>query len=80
MSVRSESLHNDARHIAWNRVAAVISWLIGVLFTYLLLEAVAPSLGWLLALIIAAGSQLLTIAERPLWRWALRRKERKSRI
>jgi hypothetical protein len=74
MSVRSEPLHNESR-IAWNRVASVISWLIGVLFTYLLLQAVAPKLGWFWALIIAGGSQLLlTIAERPLWRWALRRK------
>jgi hypothetical protein len=75
MSVRSEPLHTDTRHIAWNRVASVISWLIGVLFTYLLLRDVAPALGLLLALTIAGGSQLLlTLAERPLWRWALRRK------
>jgi hypothetical protein len=75
MSVRSEPLHNDARHIAWNRVASAISWLIGVLFTYLLLAAVVPTLGWFWAVLIAAGAQLLlTLAERPLWRWALRRK------
>ena len=75
MSVRSEPLHTDTRHIAWNRVASAISWLIGVVFTYLLLEAVAPGVGWFWAVLIAAGAQLLlTIAERPLWRWALRRK------
>src|SRR5215207_8159733 len=75
MSVRSEPLHSETRHVAWNRVAAVVSWLIGVLFTYLLLKAVAPALDFLVALGIALSSQLLlTLAERPLWRWALRRK------
>jgi hypothetical protein len=74
-NVRSEALHPEARHIAWNRVASVISWLIGVLFTYLLLEAAASNLAWIWALIIALATQLLlTLAERPLWRWALRRK------
>jgi hypothetical protein len=74
MSVRSEPLHSESR-LSWNRIASVVAWLVGVLFTYLLLSAVAPSLGWLLALVIAGGSQLLlTLAERPLWRWALRRK------
>jgi hypothetical protein len=75
MSVRSEPLHNDTHHIAWNRIASVISWLIGVLFTYLLLASAAPNLGLLIALGIALASQLLlTLAERPLWRWTLRRK------
>jgi len=75
MSVRSEPLHTETRHVAWNRVASVIAWLLGVLFTYLLLREVAPALGMLVALAIASASQmLLTIAERPLWRWALRRK------
>lgn len=75
MSVRSEPLYGESRHIAYNRIASVIAWLIGVLFTYLLLTAVVPTLGWFWALVIALGSQLLmTIAEKPLWRWALRRK------
>jgi hypothetical protein len=74
-NVRSEPLATETRHIAWNRVASAISWLIGVLFTYLLLVAVAPALGWFWAVLIAAGAQLLlTLAKRPLWRWALRRK------
>lgn len=74
-NVRSEPLHSGASHVAWNRVASVIAWLLGVLFTYLLLREVAPGLGMLVALAIAGASQmLLTIAERPLWRWALRRK------
>jgi hypothetical protein len=74
-NVRSEPLHGPGVHIAWNKVASGMAWLIGVLFTFLLLHEVAPTLGWLWALLIAGGSQLLlTLAERPLWRWALRRK------
>ena len=50
----------------------MVAWLIG---------AIAPTLGWLLALIIAAGAQLLlTLAERPLWRSALRRNGYVERI
>jgi len=61
--------------LRWNRIASVAAWLIGVLFTYMLLRSVAPSLSWLTALGMAAGGQfLLTWAEKPLWKWALRRK------
>lgn len=61
--------------LKWNRVAAVVAWLLGVLFTYLLLSDLAPDAPWLFLLTISGGGQfLLTLAERPLWRWALRRK------
>jgi hypothetical protein len=74
MSARSQSLYNESR-LSWNRIASIIAWLIGVLFTYLVLAAAAPDLGWLWVLIIALGGQLLlTIAEKPLWKWILRRK------
>jgi hypothetical protein len=73
-NIRSAPLQGES-HIAWNRVASVIAWLIGVLFTYLVLAAAAPALGWLWTLTIALGGQLLlTIAEKPLWKWILRRK------
>jgi hypothetical protein len=74
-SVRSESLHGTKVHIAWNKVASGLAWLIGVLFTYLLLREAARGRGFLLALGIAGGGQLLlTLAERPVCAWALRRK------
>ena len=64
--------------LRWNRIASLVAWAIGVLFSYMLLRGVAPGLGWLAALLLAAGAQfLLTLAERPLWRWALRRKNGK---
>jgi len=43
-NVQSQPLHSDTHRIAWNRVASVISWLIGVLFTELLPGTVAPAL------------------------------------
>ncbi len=64
--------------LRWNRIAAIVAWGIGVLFSYMLLRSVAPSLNWFAALVLSAGAQfLLTLAERPLWRWALRRKNGK---
>ena len=42
-NVHSQPLQSDTHRIAWNRVALVISWPIGVLFTYLL-GTVAPAL------------------------------------
>lgn len=61
--------------LRWNRIASIAAWLFGVLFTYLLLIAVAPDVSRLVLLTLAAVAQfLLTLAERPLWRWALRRK------
>ena len=68
----------DGSALRWNRIAAIVAWLIGVLFSYMLLRSVAPSLGWFAALLLSAGAQfLLTLAERPLWRWALRRRNGK---
>ena len=43
-NVQSQPLHSDTHCIVWNRVASVISWLIGVLFTELLPGTVAPAL------------------------------------
>ena len=55
-NVQSQPLHSDTHRIVWNRVASVISWLIGVLFTELLLGTVAPALDWVWVLIIAASA------------------------
>ena len=56
-----------------NRIAAFIAWLVSVWFTALFLSN-AGELGYILAGSLAFVMQaVLTIAERPLWRWILRR-------
>jgi hypothetical protein len=61
--------------VEWNKVAAVVAWLGGTFTTYLFFASVAPELHSLIALGIAALAQwVLTMAERPLWRFLLRRK------
>lgn len=61
--------------VRYNRIAAVGAWLVGVFFTYLALSLIAPDAPVLVRIGIAIGGQaLLTLAQRPLWRWALRRK------
>lgn len=73
MSVRSEALHK----VNYNRLAGAGAWLIGVFLTYLFLRTFkGDPLGLLGALVIAFIAQgLLTLAERPLWRWIFRRKD-----
>lgn len=70
----STSTPSQAR-VRYNRVAAVGAWSIGVFFSYLFLARMVPTIGAFAALAMAAGLQaLLTLTERPLWRWIARRK------
>jgi hypothetical protein len=78
MSVRSQPIkdgHSTARSsIAWNRLAAGVAWLGGAFTTWLFIAAIAPSLPWFIGAGFALLIQwVLTLAERPLWRWLLRR-------
>jgi hypothetical protein len=60
---------------AWHRIAAIVAWLGGAFTTWLLLDRATPGLPWLVGALIAGLVQwTLTIAERPVWRWALRRR------
>jgi hypothetical protein len=60
--------------VAWHRVAAVVAWLLGTFTTYLFFARAMPGASWLVSALLAGGVQwLLTIAERPLWRFLMRR-------
>lgn len=60
--------------ITWNRIAAIAAWLGGVFTTYLFFHAAMPELPNFIALAAAALVQwTLTLAERPLWRFLLKR-------
>lgn len=60
--------------ISWNKIASVVAWFGGVFTTYLFFHAAMPELAIPFAVIGAAVVQgLLTFAERPLWRWLLKR-------
>jgi hypothetical protein len=74
-NVRSEPL--TPQKVNYNRVAGAGAWAIGVLLTYLFLRTFkGDPLGFLGAIAVALIAQwLLTLAERPLWRWILRRKD-----
>lgn len=83
MTVRSEHLKDgdrveppqQRRRLDTYRIAAVIAWLLGCFTTYLFIARAAPDVSWLVSAAIAAAAQwLLTIAERPLWRFLLRRR------
>lgn len=74
MGVRSEPLHKNDDSIAWNKIAAIIAWLVSAFFTYAFLRQLMPSLFWVTALMMSlTGQFLLTLAERPIWHWAFRR-------
>lgn len=61
-------------NISWNKIGAGIAWLGGVFTTYLFFHAAMPELPLFVAAIGALLVQgLLTLAERPLWRWLLKR-------
>src|SRR5215213_279381 len=74
-NVRSQPL--GGQKMNYNRVAGGGAWLIGVFLTYLFLRTFkGDPLGWFGAVAVALIAQwLLTLAERPLWRWILRRKD-----
>lgn len=61
---------------SYNRLAGAVAWLIGAYLTYLFLRTFAGDpLGLGGAIVVAIVAQaLLTMAERPLWRWLLRRR------
>ncbi len=61
-------------HISWNKIAAIVAWFGGVLTTYLFFHSAMPELPLFVAALGATVIQgLLTLAERPLWRWILKR-------
>lgn len=58
----------------WSKVAAIVAWLGGVFTTYLFLHVAMPELPIAIAVVIAGLIQwTLTLAERPLWRYLLKR-------
>lgn len=76
-TVKSEPLTTPAaRRLSINRAAGAATWLIGAYLTYLFLRTFqGDPLGLLGASVVALLAQLLlTLAERPLWRFLLRRK------
>lgn len=76
-TVKSEPLTTPARRrFSVNRAAGAATWVIGAYLTYLFLRTFqGDPLGLLGALVAAVIAQaILTLAERPLWRFLLRRK------
>jgi hypothetical protein len=62
------------RALQWNKIAAVLAWLGGVYTTYLFFTRAMPELPMPFALAVAGLIQwLFTLAERPLWRYLLKR-------
>lgn len=60
--------------ISWSKIAAILAWLGGVFTTWLFFRAAMPELPWLIGLVAAALVQwTLTLAEKPLWRYLLKR-------
>lgn len=80
MTVQSERLRDgeriehERRGIQWNRLAAVVAWLLGTFTTYLFFDHAMPGNVLISVLLAAAAQWLLTIAERPLWRFIMRRR------
>src|SRR6266487_4654793 len=79
-NLRSEPLKDgktptrERVQISWNKAAAVVAWLIGTFTTWLFFAKAAPEIFWILTLFAAGLVQwVLTLAERPLWRFLLRR-------
>lgn len=80
MSIHSEHLKDgerierERRTLDTYRIASVVAWLLGTFTTYLFIARAMPG-AWLLSVVLAAAAQwLLTMAERPLWRFLLRRR------
>lgn len=81
MTVRSEPLENGKAPAArgrfsYNRIAGAATWVIGCFLTYLFLrtfEGDPLGIGGAIGGAIVA-QLLLTLAERPLWRWVFRRR------
>ncbi len=63
------------RSLDTNRIAAIVAWLLGTFTTYLFIARAMPGASWFIGAALAATAQwLLTIAERPLWRFLMRRR------
>ncbi len=62
------------RAISWSKFASAAAWIGGVFTTYLFFHAAMPELSPFIAVGAAALVQwTLTLAERPLWRFLLKR-------
>ena len=62
------------RALSWSKIAAIAAWIGGVFTTYLFFHAAMPELPNLVTLAAATVVQwTLTLAERPLWRFLLKR-------
>ena len=73
--LESEPAQRPKRDIAYHRIAAIVAWVLGTFTTYLFFARAMPEAGWFVNALLAGGVQwLLTMAERPLWRFLLRRK------
>src|SRR3954469_12953052 len=79
-TVRSEPMKDakaPARNrssLTWSKAAAITAWLIGTFTTWLFLYAAATEVHRLILIPIAGLIQgVLTLAERPLWRFIMRR-------
>jgi hypothetical protein len=71
-NVRSEPLTRAP--FAWSRIASAVAWLGGVVTTYLFFNHAMPELPIVYSAVAAALVQwTLTLAERPLWRFLLKR-------
>jgi len=72
MSVRNEPLTRAP--FGWGKIASVTAWIGGVFTTYLFFHAAMPELPILFSAVAAALVQwTLTLAERPLWKFLLKR-------
>lgn len=81
MTVHSEDLkdgqrvEHPRRTLDTYRIASIVAWLLGCFTTYLFIARAAPSIGIIISAVLATAAQwLLTIAERPLWRFIMRRR------
>lgn len=86
MAVHSEPLRDGERiprrrNAPWNKLAAIIAWLLGAGTTYLFVSRVTPGASTVATLIVAGIAQLLlTLAELPLFRLVRRHGGRVSAV
>lgn len=62
------------RTLSANKIAAIVAWIGGVFTTWLFFHVAIPEMPWYIAAVAAFLIQwVLTLAERPLWRFLLKR-------
>jgi len=62
------------RALSASKIAAIVAWLAGVFTTWLFFHRAMPELPVIVGVVAAAGVQwMLTLAEKPLWRYVLKR-------